>query len=35
MQERAQQIGGRLSVVSIPNGGTTVEVIAPCTEAIT
>jgi signal transduction histidine kinase len=32
MQERAQQIGGRLNIVSAPNGGTTIEVVAPCAE---
>jgi signal transduction histidine kinase/ligand-binding sensor domain-containing protein len=30
MQERTQQIGGRLNLVSAPNGGTTIEVVAPC-----
>jgi ligand-binding sensor domain-containing protein/two-component sensor histidine kinase len=33
MQERAQQIGGRVTVTSVPNAGTTVEVFVPCSGA--
>ena len=29
MEERAQQIGGRLTVMTVPGGGTTIEVVAP------
>ena len=30
MEERAQQIGGRVAVTSVPNEGTIVKVIVPC-----
>lgn len=33
MQERAQQIGGRLSIVGEPNGGTTIEVVVTCSRS--
>lgn len=32
MQERAQQIGGRFNINSVPNEGTTVEVVAPSSD---
>jgi len=30
VRERTQQIGGRVHIISAPNGGTTIEVVEPC-----